>query len=431
MQIVRIYIETYGCTLNKADSAYMMMVLQRVGHTITDRLDDADVVIVNTCTVRKDTEDKVLARIKALNRIAKHKGFKLVVAGCMAKAQPYIILKNAPNASLVSPQNVSRIVEVVECSERKVLIDGERKDTSLVPIYFKDKTAAIPIAEGCLGNCSYCIVKIARGTLQSYPPKAIVEAVRKAVSNGVVEIQITAQDTAAYGRDIGYNLPRLLNDIVKVEGDFKVRVGMMNVNLALDFIDELIEVYKHPKIYKFLHIPVQSGDNRVLKLMNRKYTVEEYVEFVKEFKRRIPGIAIATDIIVGHPGEDEEAFNNTLKLVKELEFDRVHIAHYSIRPHTLSARLQQVPGNVKKERVLKLTRLVEEICSRKFREYVGKEVNVIFTEKSFRGDIVGRMENYYPVVVKGSSDILGLKGVVKVVDSSFYDLRGDIVKVSP
>lgn len=427
---MKVYIETYGCTLNKTDSAYMKALLERAGHIIVNSVEEADVVIVNTCTVRKDTEDKVIARIRRLYRLSERLGFKLVVAGCMAKAQPSLIVKNAPKASLISPQNIDRIVEVVESPNRLILISGDVKRLRFIPIHFKDRVAAIPLCEGCLGSCSYCIVRIARGRLQSYPPRAIVEAVKEALKRGVVEVQITAQDTAAYGLDIGYSLPKILDDILSIEGNFKVRVGMMNVNLAMKFMDELIEVYRDPKMYKFLHLPLQSGDDRVLKVMNRGYTVDDYVGFVEEFRRKVPGVAVATDIIVGHPGEDEEAFKNTLEVVKRLEFDRVHIAHYSIRPHTPSARLKQVPGYVKKRRVLELTRLVEEICSRKFRAYVGKEVEVLFTERSFRGDILGRMDNYYPVIVKCSGDVLGLKGRVKIVDSTFYDLKGTLLTLN-
>ena len=321
---MKVYLENYGCPLNKADGHYMLNLLLSRGHTLVENPEKADVIIINTCTVRKDTENRMVKRIVRLRKTALKNNAKLIVAGCMPKAQPYLVMRYAPEASMLSPQNYDKILCVVEKPGKVVLLKGERR-TDIVPMFFENAVAAIPIAEGCVGNCSYCIVKLARGKLRSYPPKLIIEKVREAVEKGAVEIDLTAQDTAAYGLDLGIRLTDLLREVVKVNGNFMVRVGMMNPNLAYEILDDLIEIYKHPKIFKFLHIPLQSGDNRVLKIMNRRYTVEEFKEIVYEFRRKIPEINVTTDIIVGHPGEDEEAFQNTLNIVKELEFDRIHI----------------------------------------------------------------------------------------------------------
>lgn len=423
---MRVYIETYGCTLNKADTGLLTTILKSHGHSIVHSVDNADVIIINTCTVRKDTEERMVERIRYLRRVALKNKSRLIVVGCMAKAQPSLVLKTAPEADLISPANIQYIPNVLKSKRRVILISGYRRDKSKIPMYINGVIAAIAICEGCLGNCSYCIVKYARGPLQSYPPELIVKYVKEAISHGVKEIQLTAQDTAAYGYDIGLKLTDLLRDIVSLEGDFMVRIGMMNPHLALKILDELIEILREPKVYKFLHIPLQSGDDRVLKVMNRPYTVDEYRYLVRELRSKIPDLAIATDIIVGHPGEDEEAVENTIRVIKELMFDRIHVATYTIRPHTLSATMPQIPPKVKSERTRKVVKVAEEVTLIKHREKVGKTFNVLVTEYGKGSTVIGRTINYYPVVISEKLN-LGVRVKVKIVDATFYDLRGIIV----
>jgi len=425
---MKVYMENYGCPVNKADGAYMLSLLYKAGFAEAKTPDEADVIVINTCTVRKDTENNMVKRIRKLYALASKKGAKLIVAGCLPKAQPYLVNTVAPNASMVSPQNYDRIVEVALSKSRIVLLKGERR-TDIVPMYINGVVAAIPIAEGCLGNCSYCIVKLARGNLKSYPPRLIIERVKEALAKGAVEIDLTAQDTATYGLDIGTNLAELVSNIVEINGDFMVRIGMMNPNLALKILDGLLEIYKHPKVYKFLHIPLQSGDNRVLKIMNRPYTVEEFVEIVREFRRKIPEINITTDIIIGHPGEDEKAFENTLKIMKEIGFDRVHLAIYSLRPHTISASMPQIPSAVKKARMKKAIKVMEEEAYRRHSRFIGKKVNVLVTEIGRNNTLVGRTINYYPVILPSAESIMGLWVKAEITEATFYDLRGKLIKV--
>ena len=425
---MKVYMENYGCPVNKADGAYMLSLLYKAGFNEAKSPDEADIIIINTCTVRKDTENNMVKRIRKLYALASRKGAKLIVAGCLPKAQPYLVNTVAPNASMLSPQNYDRIADVALSKSRVILLKGERR-TDIVPMYVNGVVAAIPIAEGCLGNCSYCIVKLARGNLKSYPPRLIIERVKEALAKGVVEIDLTAQDTAAYGLDIGTNLAELVSEITEVNGDFMVRIGMMNPNLALKMLDKLLEVYKHPKVYKFLHIPLQSGDNRVLKIMNRPYTVEEFEEIVREFRRKIPEINITTDIIIGHPGEDEKAFENTLKIMKEIGFDRVHLAIYSLRPHTISASMPQIPSAVKKARMKKAIKVMEEEAYRRHSRFIGKKVNVLVTEIGRNNTLVGRTINYYPVILPSAESIMGLWVKAEITEATFYDLRGKLIKV--
>ncbi|RLG84583.1 MAG: 2-methylthioadenine synthetase [Thermoprotei archaeon] len=425
--MARVYIETYGCALNKGDTAIMKTVLLKRGHSIVDDINEADVIIINTCTVRYDTEQKMIKRILELRRLA-HEGKKLIIAGCMAKAQPYLVSKLAPEASLVSPQNTENIWIPVESKDKVILLSGERK-RNILGLVLEDKIAVIPIQEGCLGNCSFCIVKNARRQLVSYPMEKIIDHAKKLIERGAIEIELSGQDTATYGIDLygKQKLPELVAKITDIKGMFMIRIGMMNPDTMRNILDEIIEALKNPKVYKFLHIPIQSGSDKVLKIMRRRYTVDEFREIVKELRRKIIGITIATDIIVGHPGEEDEDFEATLNILRELEFDRIHIAQYSIRPNTLSASLPQVPSHIKKKRMHVILKTMEDICLKKHREYVGSTSYVIVTEKGCPRP-VGRLFNYIPVVLENANEDLVSKVIkAKIRDATFYDLRGLVI----
>ncbi len=427
---MRVYIETYGCALNHADSAIMASVVARRGWRLVDDPEDADAIIVNTCTVRLDTEQRMLRRIARLWR--DYGGSKiLVVAGCLAKAQPYSVKRVAPGAVLVSPGNVHRVDEAIEKGVDLLVEDPlERKRLPGQP-WHVGVVAEVVAQEGCLSDCSFCITKFARRILRSQPVDEIVGYVARLVERGVVEVRLTGQDLAVYGVDLYGRraLPELIErvaDVVEEGGACRayVRVGMMSPDQAMPIWDELLSAMRHPCVYKFLHIPVQSGDDRVLRVMRRGYTVDEYRSMVREARSRLPGVTIATDIIVGHPGEDEEAFEATVRLVEELRFERVHLAQYTPRPRTLAARLPQVPDPVKKERSRRLQAVIERIGLEVHRELVGSRVRVVVTEEGWRGTRIARMYNYTQVVLPPGPR-LGDRLDVEVRDATWYDVRAE------
>ncbi|MEZ0289914.1 MAG: tRNA (N(6)-L-threonylcarbamoyladenosine(37)-C(2))-methylthiotransferase [Sulfolobales archaeon] len=437
---MRVYIETYGCALNKADSAIMAGEIERSGGSIVDDIEKADVVIINTCIVRRETEERMILRLREIRE--KYIGRKkIIVAGCLPSAEPATAREIIPEASLVTTEAINKIVDVIR-SDQKVYIgfNGESyrdyKEIKLpvnVKLEREDLSIPIPIAQGCLSDCSFCITKYSRPRLRSYRPRAIIRAVEKAVELGFKEIELTAQDTAVYGFDLerDFLLPELVAEASDIPGDFMIRIGMMNPQWLGRIIDGLIEVLKRPKVFKFIHIPVQSGDNRVLKIMKRGYTVEDFVEYVREFRNKIPDINIATDIIVGHPGEDEEAFMNTVKLVREVKFDRIHVAQYSIRPFTEAASMPQVRESVKKTRSSYLQRVQEEIGLEINREFIGKRVRVVITKRGYRDKtLIGRSASYRTVVVRETPDIkLGVWADVDITSATFFDLRGEVARI--
>lgn len=422
---MRVYIETYGCALNKSDEALMVDSLTKRGHTIVESVEEADVVIINTCTVRLDTEYKMIARVKELGEVCEKAGKKLVVAGCMAKVQPYTVSLLAPRASLVSPQNASKIYIAVESRDRVLLLEGMR-ERDVIGVC-KGPVVPIPIQEGCTSNCAFCIAKHARRQLISHGIEAVVDAVKKAVREGAVEVELTGMDLGAYGIDLYKRraLPDLLRAVVSIQGSFKIRVGMINPEHLSYIIDELVEIVKSSsKIYKFFHIPLQSGSDRVLKLMHRKYTVDEYRKLVKEIRSKIPNASIATDVIVGFPGESEEDFEETLRVIKELEFERVHLAGYSIRPLTLAASMKQVDTKAKKERLKKALELITHVGLKVREPYLGKVVDGFIVEKT--STWIARLDNYIPVVIKTSKPSLNYGSTAKIYidEATYFDLRG-------
>ena len=357
---MRIYFETYGCAANQADELVMRSLLKDE-FEFAEKIEDTDLIIMLTCGVKGSTENKILARIEKISNKFPEK--KVILAGCLIKIIPKKLQKMFPNYSMIGPDEVSDILEIVKKvsrGEKVIELKSKTKLRCILPTVVKE-VQPIVISSGCLNACSYCATKNAKGVVKSYPIDCIVNAVKYAINHGAKKILLTATDTSVYGFDIGTNLAELLKEVVKIPGDFKIRVGMMNPQHIKPFLDELIEVYKNPKIIKFVHIPVQAGSNKVLKDMRRGYTVEEFKKIVNKFRKEIPNITISTDIICGFPTETEEDFEKTIKLVKEIKPEVMNISKFYPRPNTEAKKMKQLPTNVIKERSRKLSRIYNEI----------------------------------------------------------------------
>ena len=398
--MVRVYVESYGCSRNKADGEIMEAILLRAGYELAESPEKADYVVVNTCAVKDPTELKMARRIRELIDLGK----RVIATGCLVHVNPKAI---DPRVSgILGVKSIDKIAEAISVAEhggKLISVEGWRErniDKLELPRLWKPGVSfVVPIGEGCLNACTYCATRFARGVLKSYKPELVVKWVKEALERGYREIILSSEDTGCYGFDIGTNLARLLDEITAIEGDFRVRVGMMNPNHAIKILDELVEAYRDEKVYRFLHLPVQSGDDGILRRMGRNYTVEEFEEIVRVFRRKIPGLNLNTDIIVGFPGESDEAFQNTVELVKRIRPDKVNVSRYSARPGTIAAKWKQLPGWLVKEHSRLLHRLRLQIAYEINKAYVGETVEVLVHGPGKKGGIEGRTFNYKEIIL--------------------------------
>ncbi len=408
-----IYAENYGCTSNRHDLEIMLGLLEQAGHIIVDDVSEADVLIINTCAVKEPTQ------IKVLHRIAKLRDKPLIISGCLPKIDLESIEHVAPGyCAVLDPQSIHHIPSIVEHVNQtrrnlKYFSDRPPEKPTLPKKRLNPYVEIVQIAEGCLGNCSYCCARHARGRLHSFPERSIVERVRNAVSNGAKEIWITAQDTGAYGLDRETNLTELLENLVKINGDFRIRIGMMNPNHAKTILNNLIGILKDPKVYKFVHIPAQSGSTKVLKDMNREYNAEEFVQLAKTLRERIPDLTLSTDIIVGYPTETEQDFESTINLITETRPDITNISKYGQRPETEARRLLSLPRDIINTRSRTATSLCSKISLERNQQMIGQTQQTTPTEESQKGKTITRTDNYKKTIINQQTE-LGKKILIKI-----------------
>ena len=363
--------------------------METLGHVPSESAEEADIIILNTCTVVDTTEKKMIKRISDLKGLGK----EVIVTGCMAKAQPQRITIRLPESIVLPPEDYSEFSELV--GKRYGSHDGSGFKSH--PVH--QCTAILPIAQGCLGNCSYCITRIARGKLKSYPVEELTEKFRTMVERGAKEILVTAQDTGCYGRDIKTNLPKLLSEFLKTEGEYRIRIGMMNPN-NLGMLDELLDVMGDDRVYKFLHIPVQSGSDDALKRMNRQYTAEEFRNIVKRIRARYPHLSISTDIISGFPGESDDDHEMSVQLIAGLGAETVNVTRFSARPETPAFSMDnQIHGRVAKSRSRGITDARSTAALEQNKRFVGTVHRALVTEMGKEGTVIARTGNYRPVAV--------------------------------
>ncbi len=419
--MTRVFFKTYGCTLNTSDTEVMQGILTKDGFEIVDNPEDSEIVVINTCTVKQPTENRFFRYLEDIKKLRK----PVVIAGCIPQATPGK-LRGYSTYSMIGPEQITKIRQVIEETLHKnpvkELSDEHHPRLNLPTTRKSSIIEIIPICAGCLGSCSYCIVRIARGKLHSYEKKDIIQQAEKAIADGVKEIWLTAQDTGCYGKDMGTFLPSLLRDMSALHGDFKIRVGMMNPDHVNDMIEDLADAYRSDKIFKFIHLPVQSGNNDILRKMNRKYTVEEFRGIVDRLRRDIPDITISTDIICGFPGETKEQFRDSINLISEIKPDVLNISRFWSRPKTKAAKMLQLTGEETKNRSRTLTSIFEWVSFESNKRWRGWEGPVIIDEKGKEDTWVGRNFAYRPIIVRGDFKI-GQTVNVKIMNTTSHDLR--------
>jgi MiaB-like tRNA modifying enzyme len=414
-----------------ADSEVLAGCLAQAGFQLAASEAEADVLIYNTCAVKGPTENRI---INALKRVPTNK--KLIVAGCLPMISFERLMREVRFNGAVGPAAGKGIVDVIAgvLSGEKFLDLASlnaRPKLDLPRVRSNPVVSVVPVNYGCLGSCAYCCVVFARGRLRSYSIKEIAERVRNDFEAGAREFWVTSQDTACYGRDLGSNLAELLEALGGLTGEFKVRVGMMTPNMVTDMQAKLIGAFKSDKIFKFLHLPVQSGNDGTLKSMRRFYAAAQFKGIVEAFRAEFPDLTLATDIIVGFPGETAEAFENTLKLLGEVKPDVVNVSKFFARPKTLAAKIQE--GLVEREEIKRRSSVAAEVAKRisfeRNQRWIGWVGEVLVDEKGkVEGSWVGRNFAYKPVALKSTDNLLGKTVRVKVVEAYGTYLKGAIAE---
>ncbi|VVB76739.1 tRNA-2-methylthio-N(6)-dimethylallyladenosine synthase [uncultured archaeon] len=427
--MAKIVIETYGCALNQAEGEIMGSLLEREGHAV--RLgkhadnDACDCLIVNTCTVKTPTEQRILDRLRKLQGM----GSRLIVAGCMASADTSRVERAAPSAGIVGVGDIGKIADAVANSmlgRRARYLDHSRTDK--LEMYDarcscgRSVVATIAVCDGCLGSCSFCESRFARGALSSFSEKLILDAVKTKIENGAKEIRLTAEDVGAYGIDKNTNIAELIAKVAEIPGKFRIRIGMLNPEHVPKYMDELIEAYRHDKVYKFIHLPIQSASDRVLRDMNRKYTVDEFDAIAKEMRGKIPKLSIETDIIVGYPTETEHDYAQTVDWLRKTRPMMVNLSRFGARPHAPASRLPQLKEEEVRRRSNEMTKIMREVMESERRKLVGESCEVLVTEGSGQ-TFTGRSPGYVQVALQGDH-VIGDFVSVRVTGSTPLCLIG-------
>lgn len=432
-----VYIKTYGCQMNEYDSEVITGILHQSGFSPTFNIDKADLVILNTCYVREKVKHKVFSYLGELRKLKESKpDLILGVGGCLAQKDPQEILKRAPFVDIVwGTLNLDEIPKLVEDARKEkrpiVKIEKEGQPPDELPIVRKGKFSAyIPVMRGCNNFCSYCNVPYVRGREKSRPVGSILKEVEAVAREGFKEVVLLGQNVNSYGKDLpnSVDFADLLYEISKIEGISRIR---FTTSHPKDLSEKLMLAMANiDKVCEHLHLPLQAGSNRVLRLMRRRYTREDYLKLVCRLRSLIPDVSLTTDLIVGFPGEREEDFNQTLEMVEKVRFDGAFTFEYSPIPGTLAAKFNdQLPDSVKGRRLRRLIDLQRRITEEKNKIWVGKDVEVLVEGLSEKNpeELQGRTRQNKVVVFPGEKELIGKLIKVRVRRAGCWALRGEIV----
>lgn len=430
----KVWVQAFGCSANIADAEMIKGILYNSGYELTATRKNSDLNIIVTCAVKDATEHRMISKIKKYSREK-----PLVVAGCLPKTSKKLVESFSPNSSLLGPQSLNRTVEIVDGSlngQKIVALDDSMSTKVNLPkMRLNPVVSIIQISSGCLSECSFCQTKLAKGTLTSYRIGDILRQVKDDVASNCKEIWLTSTDNGCYGLDLKTDLVDLLEKSSNIEGDYKIRVGMMNPMYVPRFLDRLISLYRNnDKVFKFLHMPVQSGSERILRKMKRGHTAKIFLDVVKELRKKIPEIAIDTDIITGFPSESERDFEETLSLIEESQPDVINSSRYSPRPGTLAAKYPRLSTKIVKERSKRLHTIIRKTTMRRNQIWYGWKGQILIDELLDEGKIQGRNYAYKPVIIEipgpkkfDPKQLLGQYLSIKVIEISNYSLLGELI----
>ncbi len=420
--MAKIWVEAYGCSASYADSEIISGLIINGGHTLANSPEESDLNLIVTCSVKDATANKMIHRIKSL------KSKPMIVAGCLPKAEQKTVEKFSEKASLLGPNSLGKTLQVIDSTLKGVrkieLADTDVSKIGLPKVRLNPTVGIVEIASGCMSECTFCQTKLSKGDLTSYRIGDIVRQVQHEVDEGCREIWLTSTDNGCYGFDIGTDLPELVNAISEIPKEFSIRVGMMNPMYMPRIREGLLKSFENYKVFKFLHVPVQCGSDKVLNDMKRGHTSETFRDVTNKFRKKFPEFTISTDIIVGFPTETKEDFERTVELIKETKPDIVNLSRYSARPGTEAAEWEQVDVTEVKRRSKEIFNLTNQISRENNQDWIGWKGDVLFDENSDDG-IRGRNFAYKPIFVKEPIKI-GQSRCVKIVGATNHSLVGEI-----
>ena len=432
---MNIFIETYGCQMNVADSELVSSILNDHDHNIVDDIDRADVIIFNTCSVRQHAEDRVIGRINnEMSRKQTKKQLKIGVIGCMAQRLGKNLKDKNNGLDFVVgvdqykklPEIITNLFENPDFSS-ETIVNNKEVYEGLYPLHTGKFNAFVTIMRGCNNFCSYCIVPYTRGRERSRPVDAIIKEIHNVGSKGFKDVTLLGQNVNSYNYE-NVNFAELLRKANKIETVNRIRFVTSHPK---DLSDEVIEVMANSeKVCEHLHLAMQSGDNEILKRMNRGYTAEHFYNIVQKLRQAMPQIAITTDIIAGFPGETEEQFQRTFDLMNKIKFDYAFTFKYSPRTGTKAAEYtDQVPEEIRLKRLQKLIDLQQEITLQKYQDQIGK-TKIIYVEKISKKsklEVAGKSRDFKITVFPGDKSLIGKFVKVKIVDAMGWTLRGEMI----
>jgi len=399
---VTIWFEGYGCTANQGETLEMREHANQLGHELATDSTTAETVVLGTCTVIESTQNRMEKRISELM----DQGKNVIVSGCMATADTKILNSKFPNAPLVSPGDIDGLGDLIGRG-------GCKPETLATPF-----SAILPISSGCLGRCTYCATLKARGRVKSRSVNDIFFKAQYAIDSGSKELLLTSQDNGAFGADTESSLENLLNELSHLDGEFRLRVGMLNPMLVSGRSKEMAEAWGDSRTYKFMHLPIQSGSQKILNSMTRDHTLGEFWEVVEVFRDYYPEMMIITDIITGFPGETDKDHQETVKLLNQLSPDLVNVTRFSPRKGTPASRYKRIDGRIVKKRSRELTNLRKELGAKSFKRFVGRQTSILTVENQRSGSTLCRDDNYRPIILKEELP-LGEFHDVKIIDSEY------------
>ena len=431
------YILTMGCQLNENDSEKLIGIMEKMGYTKSDDIKNADLYVINTCCVRENAEEKLFGKLGELKKIKENKNIVIAIGGCMMqeehitekikKSYPFVDVVFGTHTLHKFPEDLYTTITKNKKVKDVIDIDGEIYE-GLPVKRSSNKQASVIIMYGCNNFCSYCIVPYVRGRERSRKPEDILNEIKELAKEGYREITLLGQNVNSYKGGENYNFANLLEDVDKIEGIEVIRFVSPHPK---DFTDDVIDVIsKSSKISRLIHVPLQSGSTKVLKEMNRKYTKEQYLDLIKRIRNKIPDVVFSTDIIVGFPGETEEDFEDTIDVVKQVNFEQIFMFIYSRRVGTRADKMEnQIPEEIKHKRFDRLKQVFEESVEENNKKYVGTTQKILVEgySKNNQDMLTGRTDTNKVVIFEGPEKLIGKIINIKIISEHKWYLKGEVL----